>query len=141
MPAQSLPTAEISRQLTQFAETAFKVEEQNDGVVTITTPFEHIYSDPIVLYLSKEGDGSYLLSDNGETRFWINEFRGYDAYRRLGPINLNSWRTEAELFQTQVGEGHDLMTRADLNNLSAAIFRLLQTIMHVSGLGMVDDDD
>lgn len=140
MSTQNLPMAQISDQLARFAGTAFKVEEQDDGLITITTPFEHIYADPIVLYLSRQSDGSWLLTDNGDTRFWINEFRGYDAYRRLGPINLESWRVEAELFQTEIGEGHDLMTRADPNNLPAAIFRLLQTVMHVSGLGMVDDD-
>lgn len=140
MLAQNLPASQIADQLSGFAQAAFKVEERNDGVVAIITPFEHIYADPIVLYLSEESDGSYLLSDNGETRFWINEFRGYDAYRRLGPMNLHSWQVEAELFQTQIGEGHDLMVVTSPDDLSAAVFHLLQTIMHISGLGMVDDD-
>ena len=140
MPAQSPLTAEISLQLTRFAESAFKVEERNDGSIAITTPFEHIYSDPVVVYLSKGNDGSFLLTDNGETRYWINEFKGHDAYRKLGPKTLQFWMTEAELFQTQVGEGHELMTFADPDDLCAAVFRLLQTVMHISGLGMVDND-
>lgn len=140
MLTQNLPTAQISTQLTQFTESAFKVEERGDGVVAIKTPFEHIDGEPIVLHLLKGNDGLCLLTDNGETRYCLNEFKEYDTYRKLGPITLEFWMTEAELFQTQVGEGHELMTVADPNNLSAAIFRLLQTIMHISGLGMVDDD-
>ena len=140
MLTQSLPTSQISSQLTQFAENAFKVEERGDGLTAITTPFDHIYGDPIVLYLLKGSDGSFLLTDNGETRHWLNEFKGHDIYRKLGPITLQFWLTEAELFQAQVGEGHELMTFANAEDLSSAVFRLLQTIMHISGLGMVDDD-
>ena len=140
MLAQNLPASQIADQLSGFAQTAFKVEERSDGVIAIITPFEHIYADPIVLHLSKQSDGSYLLSDNGETRFWINEFRGYDAYRRLGPMNLHSWEVEAELFETQIGEGHDLMVVTSLNDLPSAVFRLLQTVMHISGLGMAHND-
>lgn len=140
MPTQNLPTVEIADQISQFAGSAFKVEEQSDGRVAITTPFEHIYGDPIALYLSEGSEGSFLLTDNGETRYWLNEFKGYDNRRRLGPITLKFWLTESELFQTQIGEGHDLMTAASRDNLASAVFRLLQTIMHISGLGMVDDD-
>ena len=140
MPAQNLPIAEISAQLSAFAGSAFKFEEQSDGRIVITTPFEHIYASPIALYLSEGNDGSFLLTDNGETRHWLNEFKGHDSYRRLGPITLGFWLTESELFQTQIGEGHDIMTVASRDDLAAAVFRLLQTIMHISGLGMVDDD-
>ena len=140
MPVQNPTPSQISNQLTQFAETAFKVEEQRDGLITITTPFEHIYGELIVLYLLKGGDGSCVLTDNGETRYWLNEFKGHDAYRKLGPLTLQFWMTEAELFKSQVGEGHELMTFSDPDNLCAAAFRLVQTIMHISGLGMVDND-
>ena len=139
MLTQNLPTDQISGQLTRFTESAFRVEEGDDGVVAVITPFEHIDGQPIVLRLMQE-NGSCLLTDSGETRYCLNEFKEHDTYRRLGPVTLDFWTIEAELFQTRVSEGHELMIVADPNNLSAAIFRLLQTIMHISGLGMVDDD-
>lgn len=126
--------------LRSFAQNSFAVEEQSDGVIAITTPFEHIYGDPIVVYLVRVTDGSYVLTDNGETRYWLNEFKGHDNYRKLGTQTLQFWITETELFRTQVGEGHELMTLVDPDDLGPSVMRLLQTIMHISGLGMVDDD-
>ena len=140
MLTQSLLIAQISDPIARFAGTAFKVEEQDDGVITITAPFYHIYGDPIVLYLSTQSDGSILITDNGETREWLNEFKEHDAHRKLGPITFEFWLLGAELFETQIGEGHDLMVLTSPNDIPGAVFRLLQTIMHISGLGMVDDD-
>lgn len=140
MPVQSLPTAEIASNLTQFTGSAFKVQARSDGGIVITTPFEHVNADPIALYLSEGSDGSFLLTDDGETRHRINEFKEHDVDRRLGPVTLGFWMTEAELFQTQIGEGHDIMTVTRRDDLAAGVFRLLQTIMHISGLGMVDND-
>ena len=136
MSTQNLPMAQISDQLARFAGTAFKVEEQDSGLITITTPFEHIYADPIVLYLSRQSDGSWLLTDMAKTRYWFNDFSGHDGYRKLDPGTLSDWETEAELFQTAISEGHEIMTTANSDELAPAVFRLLQTIMHIAGLGM-----
>ena len=140
MPTKSLQIAQVSDEIARFAGTAFKVGEQNDSVITITTPFQHIYGDPIVLYLSNQRDGSVLITDNGETREWLSKFKEYDVHRKLGPTNFEFWMPGAELFETQIGEGHDLMVLTNPNDITGAVFRLLQTIMHLSGLGMVDDD-
>ena len=140
MLTQSLRIAQVSDPIARFAGIAFEVEEQNDGVIAITTPFEHIYGDSIVLYLSNQRDGTVLITDNGETREWLNDFKGHDAHRKLGPITFEFWLLGAELFETQIGEGHDLMVLTTPNDIPGAVFRLLQTIMHLSGLGMADDD-
>lgn len=66
MLTQSLPIAQISDPIAWFAGTAFKVEEQNGSVIAITTPFKHIYGDPIVLYLSTQSDGSILITTTGK---------------------------------------------------------------------------
>lgn len=136
MSTQNLPTVQISDLLTQFSETIFKVDEQDNGLITITTPFEHIYADPIVLYLSRDSNGSWLLTDRADTRYCFNEFAGHDSYRKLDPDVLNYWMTEAQLFQTEISEGHEIMTTANSDELVPAVFRLLQTIMHIAGLGM-----
>ena len=140
MPTHPLPASRIFEQLSRSAADAFRVEEHDDNTITITTPFQHIYGYPIVLYLLPGNEGTCHLTDNGETRQWLNEFKGHDTDRRLGPINLQFWLTECELFQTQVGEGHELMTVAESNDVTPAVFRLLQTIMHISGLGIADND-
>lgn len=136
MSTQNLPTVQISDLLTQFSETIFKVDEQDNGLITITTPFEHIYGDPIVLYLSRDSNGCWLLTDRADTRDCFNEFAGHDSYRKLDPDVLNYWMTEAQLFQTEISEGHEIMTTANSDELAPAVFRLLQTIMHIAGLGM-----
>lgn len=140
MPTASAPASKVTEQLSSSAAGAFHVEQYDERTFAISTPFMGIYGDPIVLHLMPGENGSWLLTDNGETRHQLNDFKGYDTYRKLGPMTLQFWLTETELFQTQVGEGHELMTFAHSDDLSSAVFRLLQSIMHISGLGMVDND-
>ena len=140
MLAQSQPTSQIVGQLSGFTETTFKVEEHGGNLITITTPFKYIYDDSIVLYLTRNSDEAYILSDRGDTRAWLNEFKGYDTDRELSALNLDLWLTECELYQTSVSKAQHLVTEVNPYDIWPSAFRLIQTITHIQGMSLADDD-
>ena len=140
MLAQSLPTYQISEQINRFAETAFKVEQQGENAIVIVTPFTYLYGDPIILHLTRNEDEAYILSDFGDTRIWLNEFKGFDPDRELAPIDLAFWLTECELYQTTLSKEQHLVVEANPYDIGPAAFRLIQTIIHILGLGLSDEN-
>ena len=139
MLVQSLPASHIADQLAGFAEMAFKVEERSENVIAITTPFTYLYDDPITLYLSRNSDEAYILSDLGDTRAWLNEFKGNPPDRGLSALNLDFWRIECQLYRTTVSNQQHLVTEVNPYNIWPAAFRLIQTIAHIQGMNLADD--
>ncbi len=139
MVVQSLPAHQISEQITRFAENAFKVEQQGENAIVIVTPFTYLYGDPITLHLTRNADEAYILSDMGDTRGWLNEFKGFDPERELAPIDLAFWLTECELYQTKLSKEQHLVIEANPYDIGPAAFRLIQTITHILGLGLADE--
>ena len=140
MLTQSLPAAQIFGQLMQFTESNFKVEERDDNLVAIITPFKYFYDDPIILYLTKNDDEAYTLSDFGDTKGWLNEFKGFEMDRELSTIDLQFWLTECELYQTRLSPQQHLITEVNPYDIGPAAFRLIQTITHLLGMSLVDED-
>ncbi len=140
MVTQSLPTSQIFGQLIHYTETAFRIEERGENLIAIITPFTYPYGDPIILYLTRTNDEAYVLGDRGDTRSWLNEFKGFCPNRELPPLDLAFWVTECELYQTRVSESQHLETETNPYDIGPSAFRLIQTITHILGLGLADDD-
>lgn len=139
MVSASLPTSEVFGQIIRHAENAFKVAERGN-IIIITTPFMHCYGDPVLLYLTRNDDEAYILSDRGDTREWLNEFKGFDEGRLLSPIALEFWEIEASLYQVGISQKHHhLFTEANPYDIGPAVFRMIQAITHLTGLGLPDD--
>lgn len=140
MVSASLSTSEGFGQIIRHAESTFKVEEKGKDLIVITAPFMHCYGDPILLYLTRNGDDAYILSDRGDTREWLNEFKGFDEGHLLSPLALEMWQIEASLYQVEISaKYHHVFTEADPYDIGPAVFRMIQAITHLTGLGLPDD--
>ena len=139
MPTKGFSVSRICDQLPQYLGVAFKIEERDENLVAIITPFIYPYGDPIVLYLTQIADQSYIVSDRGESRNWLNECKGFCLNRELSPVALAFWATECELYKTEVSESQHLQTEVNPVDIGPAAFRLIQTIIHLLGLGLPDE--
>ena len=132
MPTQSQATAQIHGQLTRYTETAFQVEQRDEGVAIIT-PFIFPYDDPIILYLHHNDNGRCLISDHGETLDWLITVNGFADDWELSPHDRSFWDLNCELYETRRNDSDHLEINADPDNVAPAAFRLLQTIIHILG--------
>lgn len=139
MVSASLPTSEVFGQIIRHAESTFKVEERGK-IIVITTPFMHCYGDPVLLYLIRTDEEAYILSDRGDTREWLNEFKGFEEGRLLSPVALEFWEIEASLYQVGISsKHHHLFTEANPYDVGPAVFRMIQAIAHLTGLSLPDE--
>ena len=140
MLATSLPTGEMLEQIVRHAESNFKVEEKGKNLIVITTPFMHCYGHPLLLYLTRTDDEAYILTDYGDTREWLNEFRAFDVGKLLSPLALEFWRINASLYGVGISEPHHyVFTEANPYDIGPAVFRMIQAISHLTGMGLPDD--
>ena len=131
--AQNQRADSILSQVIRHTESAFKVEQQDENLYAITTPFIYPYDDPIVLYLTYAGNGRCLLSDRGGANYWLNEVNGFQPDRALTPDECEFWDVNCELYGTGRTPANHLETHAALDSIGPAAFRLLQTIIHILG--------
>lgn len=133
MSPRQLTALKIRGQLVRFSETAFGIEQRGENLTVIITPFIYPHADPIVLYLTRTDHDTYILSDHGDTEYWLNEVNGFDIDRKLTPSDHEFWDLNCELYQTNRSNLDHLETEADPDDIGPAVFRLLQTIIHILG--------
>lgn len=140
MLSTSLPTGEVFGQIIRHAESNFKVEEKGKNLIVITTPFMHCYGHPLLLYLTRTDDEAYILTDYGDTREWLNEFRDFGEGKLLSPLALELWQIDASLYGVGISEpNHYVFTEANPYDIGPAVFRMIQAISHLTGMGLPDD--
>ena len=133
MSPRQLTAPKIRDQLVQFSESAFEIEQRSENLTVITSPFIYPHADPIALYLTRTDHGAFILSDHGDTEYWLNEVNGFDADRELTPDDREFWDLNCELYQTNRNHLDHLETETDPDDIGPAVFRLLQTIIHILG--------
>ena len=74
-----------------------------------------------------------MISDNGDTVYWLNEVNGFDADRVLTPSDRTFWGVNCELYDTRRNANDHLEVETSLDSIGPAAFRLVQTIIHLLG--------
>ena len=133
MPPRSTDTAQLRANLLAFVQSTLTVEMVDPERILISTPFTYPYDDPIVLYLNPTEENAWVISDNGDTVYWLNEVNGFDADRVLTAADRTFWDVNCELYGTRRRANDHLEVDADLDNIGSAVFRLVQTIIHLLG--------
>ena len=131
MPSRDTDAAEIRANLIAFVRSTLSVEAIDPERILISTPFTYPYDDPIVLYLNPTSDNAYVISDNGDTVYWLNEVNGFDADRVLTPSDRTFWDVNCELYGTRRSANDHLEVEVNLDSIGSAVFRLVQTIIHL----------
>ena len=133
MSVQQPTSFQVRNNLTEFIQSEFKVEQLDDERITISTPFTYPYDDPIILYLILTSEGIYSINDNGDALNWLNEVNGFEPDRELTHSDRTFWDVNCELYGTRRSEYDRLEIEANMESIGPAVFRLIQTIIHILG--------
>lgn len=104
-----------------------------NGVVEVTVPFLNHLNDHLQLYISQNPDGSFELSDDGQTVFEL-ELQG---------VSINSAKRKAQLSYicrtrgVKLSSTNALTMRTGAAQLAQAKHMLVQTMQAVSGMSVL----
>ena len=112
----------VRQKLLEFISNSLKVQQADNGNITISTPFTYPYDDPVILHMKLSSGRTFTISDNGDTMYWLNEVNGFDPDRKLAVEDRTFWDVNCELYGTRRNNCDHLEIDVEIDNIGTAAF-------------------